>query len=217
VCTLEKKYVYQSSPYRYIQNTPKTRGFLRRKKSRVQTQLAPIIIDKHELHSAWPVYCQHETRKHTQEGLTLIADREHTCYGPGDLITVTATLKSERLSTIVCRGFELNLIETTIFRGLLTGKKSAAPVVRTIKVCEYKHVVNANLHGGTQQRAELVCQLSPEHTTTTLNAARHIDITYVLTVKAIITPGDPVSIDLPVIVTNWQRSVDHLGIDIGRN
>jgi hypothetical protein len=26
-----------------------------------------------------------------------------------------------------------------------------------------------------------------------------------LTAKAIISPGDPLSIDLPVIITNWQR------------
>lgn len=109
------------------------------------------------------------------------------------------------LSAIICRGFELTLNETTIFRGLLTGKKSAAPVVKVLPVCVYKHQVNANLYGGSQQRVELVCHLTPEHTTTTLNAARHIDITYVLTVKAIISPGEPVSIDLPVIVTNWQR------------
>jgi hypothetical protein len=181
------------------------RGFLRRKKSRVQTQLANITIDKHELHSAWPVYCQPETRKQTHEGLTLTAERNNTCYGPGDPISVTITLRSDKLSAIICRGFELTLNETTIFRGHLTGKKGAAPIVRTVQVCEYKHLVNANMFGGTQQRAELVCQLSPEHTTTTLNAARHIDITYMLTAKAIISPGDPLSIDLPVIITNWQR------------
>lgn len=148
---------------------------------------------------------------HTHEGLTLIADRDHACYGPGDRISVAATLKSDKPTTIICRGFELTLNETTIFRGLLTGKKSAAPLVRTVQVCEYKHLVNANLYMGAQQKAELVCQLSPDHTTTTLNAARHIDITYVLTLKAIISPGDPVSVDLPVIVTNWQRFAFPLG------
>jgi Arrestin (or S-antigen), C-terminal domain len=173
----------------------------------VQTQIAAIIIDKHELHSAWPVYSQHETRKHTHEGLTLTTDRDRTCYGPGDLMSITATLKSDKLGTIICRGFELTLNETTIFRGLVTGKKSAVPVVKTVQVCEYKHLVNSNMYGGMQQKAELVCQLSPDHTTTTLNAARHIDITYVLTLKAIVSPGEPVSIDLPVIVTNWQRFV----------
>lgn len=189
VCTLEKK------------------GFFRRKKSRVQTQTAVVIIDKHELHSAWPVYCQHETRKQTHEGLTLIADRDSTCYGPGDLIRITATLKSEKLSTVICRAFELTLNETTIFRGLLTGKKSSAPVVKTVTISEYKHTVNATLFGGTKQTAELVCKLAAAHATTTLNAARHIDITYVLTVKANVSPGGTVSIDLPVIITNWQRHV----------
>jgi len=78
-------------------------------------------------------------------------------------------------------------------------------------VCEYKHLVNASLFGGTQHKAELICHLSPDHTTTSLNAARHIDITYVLTVKAIISSGAPLSIDLPVIITNWQRFAHFLG------
>uniref|UniRef100_A0A8H8CEZ5 Uncharacterized protein n=1 Tax=Psilocybe cubensis TaxID=181762 RepID=A0A8H8CEZ5_PSICU len=37
-------------------------GFLRKAKSVVSSTVAPIIIDKHELHSTWPVYQQPETR-----------------------------------------------------------------------------------------------------------------------------------------------------------
>jgi len=47
--------------------------------------------------------------------------------------------------------------------------------------------------------------ISPEHTTTTLNAARHIDVTYTLCIKAVMGTGIHLVMDLPVIISNLQR------------
>ncbi|KAJ3778770.1 hypothetical protein FB446DRAFT_342989 [Lentinula raphanica] len=62
------------------------------------------------------------------------------------------------------------------------------------------------------QKAELTCSVSQNHTTTTLNTARHIDITYVLSVKALLSTGQPLVMDLPVVLSNWQRNVSHEAI-----
>ncbi|KAF8889875.1 hypothetical protein BD779DRAFT_1519397 [Infundibulicybe gibba] len=167
-----------------------------------------IIIDKHELHSTWPVYSQPESRELPQDGVVLIVDRNQTCYGPGDRVSVIATLKSDSLHTVILRGFELTLKETTIFRaGLYTSGKKSAPQTQEVIISESKFPVNATLYGGTQHRAELVCGISPNHTTTTLNAARHIDVTYILRVKALMGTGTHVIMDLPVILSNWQRRI----------
>ncbi|KAJ7135025.1 hypothetical protein C8R43DRAFT_1204471 [Mycena crocata] len=184
------------------------KGFLRKRKSVVISTQADILIDKHELHSTWPVYCQPETRNIAQEGVTLIVERNSTCYGPGDRVSLYATVKSDALHTVILRGFELTLKESTIFRaGPYTSGKKSAPQVRVITISENKFPVNATLYGGTQHRTELTCMISPDHTTTTLNAARHIDITYTLSVKALMGTGTPLIMDLPVIVSNWQRAV----------
>ncbi|KAJ7694127.1 hypothetical protein B0H17DRAFT_1330075 [Mycena rosella] len=184
------------------------KGFLRKRKSVVVTTQADILIDKHELHSTWPVYCQPETRNIVQEGVTLIVERNSTCYGPGDRVALFATVKSDALHTVILRGFELTLKESTIFRaGPYTSGKKSAPQVRVLTISENKFPVNATLYGGTQHRTELNCSISPDHTTTTLNAARHIDITYTLSVKALMGTGTPLIMDLPVIVSNWQRAV----------
>ncbi|KAF5390578.1 hypothetical protein D9757_002719 [Collybiopsis confluens] len=186
------------------------KGFLRRRKSNVVSTQAAIIIDKHELHSTWPVYCQPETRQITHEGVTLTVERNHTCYGPGDRISVMATLKSDSLSTILLRGFELTLKESTIFRaGPYTSGKKSVPQVRVAVVAETRLPVNFSLYGGMVQKAELTCAVSQNHTTTTLNTARHIDITYVLSVKALLGTGAPLVMELPVILSNWQRNVSH--------
>ncbi|KAJ7734953.1 hypothetical protein DFH07DRAFT_117678 [Mycena maculata] len=184
------------------------KGFLRKRKSVVVSTQADILIDKHELHSTWPVYCQPETRNIAQEGVTLIVERNATCYGPGDRVSLFATVKSDALHTVILRGFELTLKESTIFRaGPYTSGKKSAPQVRVLSISENKFPVNATLYGGTQHRTELTCMISPDHTTTTLNAARHIDITYTLSVKALMGTGTPLIMDLPVIVSNWQRAV----------
>ncbi|KAJ6547334.1 hypothetical protein B0H19DRAFT_1165088 [Mycena capillaripes] len=184
------------------------KGFLRKRKSVVVSTQADILIDKHELHSTWPVYCQPETRNIAQEGVTLIVERNATCYGPGDRVSLFATVKSDALHTVILRGFELTLKESTIFRaGPYTSGKKSAPQVRVLTISENKFPINATLYGGTQHRTELNCMISPDHTTTTLNAARHIDITYTLNVKALMGTGTPLIMDLPVIVSNWQRAV----------
>jgi len=181
------------------------RGFLRRRKSSVVSTQASVIIDKHELHSTWPVYCQPETRQITHEGITLTVERNQTCFGPGERISVIATLRSDSTQTVLLRGFELSLKESTVFRGgpYASGKKTA-PQVRVVTIDENKVPVNFNVFGGMVQKAELTCGVSPNHTTTSLNTARHIDITYVLSVKALLGTG-PLVMDLPVVLSNWQR------------
>ncbi|KAJ7219055.1 hypothetical protein GGX14DRAFT_589677, partial [Mycena pura] len=184
------------------------KGFLRKRKSVVVSTQADILVDKHELHSTWPVYCQQETRNITQEGVTLVVERNATCYGPGDRVSLFATVKSDALHTVILRGFELTLKESTIFRaGPYTSGKKSVPQARVLTISENRFTVNATLYGGTHQGIELSCTISPEHTTTTLNAARHIDINYTLNVKALMGTGTPLLLDLPIIVSNWQRAV----------
>ncbi|KAK7060567.1 hypothetical protein VNI00_001333 [Paramarasmius palmivorus] len=183
------------------------RGFLRRRKSNVTSTQASIIIDKHELHSTWPVYCQPEARQVNHEGVTLTVERNNTCYGPGDKIAVVAILRSDSTRTLLLRGFELTLKESTIFRaGPYTAGKKSAPQVIPKTVDEFKVPVNFNLHGGMSQRAELSCTVPPDHTTTSLSTARHIDITYMLSVKALLDTG-PLIMELPIVISNWQRRI----------
>lgn len=171
--------------------------------------MAPIIIDKHELHSVWPLYQQPETRQQTQDGVTLVVERSSTCYGPGDRISVLATLRSDAPVPAILRGFEFALREATVFRpgGAGAVGKKAAPQVRVVIVGEQKVPVNANLFGGQQHRAELNCLIPATHTTTTLASARHIDITYTISVKALMGAGKPVQLELPVVISNWPRGV----------
>ncbi|KAI0261407.1 hypothetical protein BC834DRAFT_479510 [Gloeopeniophorella convolvens] len=183
-------------------------GFFRRNKSIILSTSTPIIIDKHELHSTWPVYQQPESRHLTQDAVMLTVDRSQNCYGPGDRVSVQATIRSDSIHTVILRGFEFTLKETTIFRAgpHATGKKGA-PQVKINIIGEQKVPVNMTLHGGQSHRSELFVTVPQTHTTTTLTSARHIDITYVLIVKALMGTGKPLIMELPVMVSNWPRYV----------
>lgn len=168
---------------------------------------SPVIIDKHELHSTWPVYCQNETRQLEQDGINLIVERNRTCFGPGDRISVMASVKSNSLHTVILRGFEILLKETTIFRpGLMPGKRTA-PVFKHVPISENKVAVSQTLYGGTAHTMELACMVPPNHTTPTLTSARYIDVTYNLVVRALMGTGTHVVMELPIMISNWQRQV----------
>jgi Arrestin (or S-antigen), C-terminal domain len=181
-------------------------GFFRRSKSTVLSSTTPIVIDKHELHSTWPVFQQHESRHLTQDSVVLTVDRSQNCYGPGDRVSVNATIRSNSTNTTILRGFEFTLKETTIFRaGPHVPGKTGAPQVKINIIGEQKVPVNMTMQNAQVHRSELAVMVPHNHTTTTLNSARHIDITYILLVKALMGTGKPLIMELPVIVSNWPR------------
>jgi len=182
------------------------KGFLRKRNTVVVSTQTAIIIDKHELHSTWPVYNQPESRRVVQDGCTLVVDRDQTCYGPGDRISVIALFWSDTLDHSILQ-LELTLRETTVFRaGLHSGKNSSAPQVRVVTISDSKLAMGEPLYAGAEYPAELTCSVSPNHTTTSINSARHIDVTYVLSVKAFfVDQRSPILLDLPVVISNWPR------------
>jgi hypothetical protein len=181
-------------------------GFFRRNKPIILSSSTPIVVDKHELHSTWPVFQQHESRHLSQDAVTLTVDRSQNCYGPGDRVLVYATIRSDSTQATILRGFEFTLKETTIFRaGHHVGGRSGGPQIKINIIGEQKVLVNMTMHSGQVHRSELAVSVPQTHTTTTLNSARHIDITYVLIVKALMGSGKPLIMELPVIVSNWPR------------
>ncbi len=141
------------------------------------------------------------------DGVVLNVERHHTCYAPGDRVTVFAAVRSE-FQTVILRGFEISLRESRTFRaGAYAQGKKTIPQTRVGNLTENKIPVNVTLMGGMIHKAELQLGIPPNHTTTTLNSARHIDITYVLCVRAIMGTGQPVVMELPVIMSNWPRFV----------
>lgn len=184
------------------------RGLFRRDSKTIVTRIVSIVIDKHELHSTWPVYGKHETRRVSRpDGLILIVDRGNSCFAPGDPMAIIATVRSENLRPVVVKSLELTLEEEITFQGgpQGLGKKNAASMNRVNIIGEHKYPLSYTLYGGTQQRVELAVNIPQNHTTTSVEAGRHIKINYKLRVKCLLDNSPTLEIDLPLIMTNWPR------------
>ncbi|KLO18592.1 hypothetical protein SCHPADRAFT_844897 [Schizopora paradoxa] len=182
------------------------KGIFRKAANPTLSTMTPIVIDKHELHSTWPVYSQPDSRHVVEDRLTLTVDRTHTCYGPGDRISVNVMFRNDAITVIDLRSFEFALKETVIFRaGPHAVNRKGGPQVKVTAIGEQRIPMNRTVYGGQHHRAELSCVVPQSHNTTTVNAARHIDITYSLVVKAVLGSGKPLLMELPVTISNWPR------------
>lgn len=140
--------------------------------------------------------------------LVLTVERAGTCYGPGDRVRVIVSFKNDGIPAASLRAFEFQLKETIIFRGgsHMPGKKGA-PQVQVTPVGEQKIPVNATIYQGQSHRAELGCFIPQTHTNTSISSARHLDISYTIIVRAVLATGKPLTMELPVTVSNWPRFV----------
>ncbi|KDQ10215.1 hypothetical protein BOTBODRAFT_36489 [Botryobasidium botryosum FD-172 SS1] len=185
------------------------KGFFHRNTSPTISANAQIIIDKHELHSAWPIYAQPDARSSVGEGVTLIVERTFSCYGPGDRVVVRASVRADHPSFVVLRAYEFALRETVIYRPIIHpgSSKKSGPQVRTTHLGEQKVPMNAQLPRGMQHTAELGCQIPLAHKMMTVNTARYIEVSYSIHVAVILGDGKQVAVNLPITLTNWPRSV----------
>lgn len=172
---------------------------------------APIVIDKHELHCAWPVYAQPDVRHTSIDGVTLTVSRRMTCHGPGDRVTVQAVIKSDSPMPEIIRAYEFALREIVVFRpspqtpGGHMQKKAAGPTVRSSSLGEQKVPVNAQLLRGMHHTVELGCVIPTTHTSTTVSSGKNIEVSYVTHVRALLEGGKVLTLDLPVLMSNWPR------------
>ncbi len=127
----------------FVEFTVHARGIFRKTASPTLSTMTPIVLDKHELHSTWPVYSQPDSRHVVEDRLTLTVDRTHTCYGPGDRIAVNATFRNDAITVIDLRAFEFVLKETVIFRaGPHSQNKKGGPQVKVTAIGEQKVPMN---------------------------------------------------------------------------
>ena len=204
ICTIDKKY---HAIFRiFAELLIGCRGFFCTKDA-ITTTTASVIIDKHDLHSTWPIYSKPEKRYVFEEDTILTVERNQSCYGPGDRMSVTATVRIEslRVAAIMLHGFEILLQETIIFRPMYVAGKKRESLVKTKIISKNMYQINTLMQEGMQTTHDLFCMLSSSHTNTTLTSARHIDIIYVLIVKALLGTRLPLVVELPIIISNWPR------------
>ncbi|KAG9087542.1 hypothetical protein FRC06_002488, partial [Ceratobasidium sp. 370] len=197
------------------------KSFFKRDPAPITTHTAPIVIEKYDLLQAWPIYAIAQSRTSNAHGVTLVANFHQSGFGPGDVVPVEAILRADVPGTgVILRAYELTVRETLIFRSspppvpqpnhhLLhsqsSQKRTPAAQTRSNIISDQKVPVPVQLFPGSQHRCDLGCQIPLAQTNVSVRTARHIEVNYVVQVKAVLANNAVVAVDLPVTITNWQR------------
>ncbi|KAG9022080.1 hypothetical protein FS837_006764 [Tulasnella sp. UAMH 9824] len=190
----------------------KKKGILRWEPTRTVTASSEIVIVKHELHSAWPMYARPESRGTMLDGHMLTANRIHCAYGPGDQIAVQTLVKNDTQQVSQVRYYEFALRERVMYKpgGTQNGTRKMMTYSQTSSRAIVEQMIPITMispiHPGMEAKAELSLQVPFNQTTTTVSFAHHIEVQFVIRVGAVLTTGLQLFLDLPITISNWTRA-----------
>lgn len=198
------------------------KSLFKRDPAPITTCAAPIVIEKFDLLQAWPIYSQRQSRQSVSQGVTLIVNFHQTAFGPGDVVPVEAILRADTPGmNVQLRAYELTVRETLIYRAsppqapqhhhphLLHSqqppRRVSAAQTRSNIISDQKVPVAVQVFPGSQHKCDLGCQIPLSQTNVSVRTARHIEVNYIVQVKAVLASSAIVAVELPITITNWQR------------
>ncbi|KAG9047500.1 hypothetical protein FS837_002146 [Tulasnella sp. UAMH 9824] len=189
------------------------KGFLGREATPLTvTASCQIVIDKHELHSAWPLYTLPERKSKMLDGYTLTVDQTLHAYGPGDRITVQSLIKNNTIQTNQVRYYELSLREHVVYKPAQNQnriRKMVAQVQtrsRAIVLQRIPATKPSVLHFGMQAEEELSVHIPFSQTTKTVSFANRIEVQFKIHVRVVLATGLQLFLDFPITMSNWTRA-----------
>ncbi|WVR00358.1 hypothetical protein IAU59_007501 [Kwoniella sp. CBS 9459] len=169
-------------------------GLFKKESSPIVKTSEWLLITKHELHSAWPIYQIPDSRtiQAANGQINLTVSRPCTALGSGDRIQLTASLRSARSQPFKLKGFECTLLEVVTSIPLppeaanAKGKKRKSlqqPIAKTRSIGTVKAVVDETVGLGGEKSARI--EMHVDKALVTVRRARTIEVGYELEVKAV--------------------------------
>lgn len=149
----------------------------------------PLTITKHELHSAWPVYNNPDSKAVTAQEVNMTVQRPGVAFGPGDRILLTASIRSSRGIPFKLRGFECTLMEVVTMYALPAKDKKkktqAGPVVKSRPIAQARCAVDESVGRGGEKSARIDMAVPADNLLVTVRHAKTLEVGYELQVKAV--------------------------------
>ncbi|SPO41003.1 uncharacterized protein PSFLO_06485 [Pseudozyma flocculosa] len=192
------------------------KGLLRKETtSSIIQNTHPIWLEKHELHSSWPVYHYPDEHETALDGIRVKLHRSQTCYGPGDQVDVRILVSSDSVSPVKLKNVSFSIRETITFRGgtrKAFGSKSAASQ-KTETLASKTKPLGKKVYKGDIHTFDLSCTIPKSHTLMTIQTAKHIEVAYTLRVQ-VEAGKKPIILDhLPITLSNFARTVSDATVD----
>ena len=165
------------------------KGILRKESvSSIIQSTHSIHLDKHELHSLWPMYHCADDHEMTQDDVKLKVFRQQTCYGPGDSINVRVVVLSNNVNPMKLKSISFSIKETVTFKGAnhappigppgMSGPVGGGASQRAEIVTGKGRTLGKKIFKGDSQMYDLSAVLSKSHSLMTISTAKHIEVSY---------------------------------------
>jgi len=170
-------------------------GLFKKESASIIKITEPLRITKHEMHSAWPLYNQPDSRtvSTADHQINLTVQRPSSAFGPTDRILFTATIKSARPQSFKLKGFDCQLLEiiTNIPAAAPASTKSRkskptpAPISRSRPIASTRYAIDDVVVLGREKSARMEIAVPGDRLSMTVEAARTLEVRYELEVKAV--------------------------------
>lgn len=189
-----------------------TRGLIRKDTaSSVIQSTHPLVLEKHELHSNWPIYHIPDDHEQTANEVYARIYRKQTCYAPGDKVEARIILTSKNVSPVKIKTVALSIRETVTFRGSKRGSRMLGGVTKTANqktemIAQKAQQVGSKIYKGDTKTFDIALVVPKSHSLMTIQTAKHIEISY--TMRVYVDTKQPIIIDhLPLTITTTPASV----------
>ncbi len=190
----------------------KTKKGLLRKESvnRIVQSTHPITLEKHELHSVWPMYSVPDDHAVSQGDLRLKIFRQQNCYGPGDEVQVRVIVFSSSVAPIKLKSVSFSIKETITYKGSSKPAKGGAPGSKGASQTAYVlagkgRSIGKKIYKGDSQMYDMSAQIPKTHKLMTISTAKHIEVSYTMRVRLELQKDAIVLDHLPMTMTNFTR------------
>lgn len=180
------------------------RGFFRRQAvSTVVTASEPILLEKHELHSTWPIYNLPEEHEETKGNFRLKMFRNKTSFAVLDEVQVRMIVHNQ--SAAVAKVKSLSIL---LRQHITLHANSDQPMQQKTDVLATKNKnARKKIKPGELLMYDLSLVVPKSHTVMTISTAKHIDVAHALCVSADVGKTRIVIDQLPVQISGFSASV----------
>lgn len=187
------------------------RGLLRREDtSSIIQSTQPIAIEKHELHSTWPIYSVPDDHELTLNQIVVRVYRKQTCYAPGDKVDIRVILTSKNVNPVKIKSVAFSVRETVTFKGSKRGSRmlggsTKAANQKTETIAQKALSLGNKIYKGDVKTYDLSLTIPKTHSLMTIQTAKHIEVAYAI--RVYVDSKKPIVIDhLPLTMTTVPRA-----------
>ncbi|WFD32961.1 hypothetical protein MSPP1_004015 [Malassezia sp. CBS 17886] len=168
-----------------------------------------IQLDKHELHSTWPVYNVPEEFEEQKGDFRVKLYRNKQMFAPGDLVEARVIVYSSAISPAKLKGITMCVRQTVTFhtsKGADSGQPAPSQQRTDVLVTKTKSV-RKKIYRGEFLMYDLAVALPKSRAIMSVDTAKHLEVSHALRIVADIAKEHVVLDHMPVQVSNFAANV----------